>query len=369
MATARREQADSLIDLLATEPYRFDSRQVVRILEANQRLHKARAPRFRSSLSMAFPIADVESVWIPKSPRRAPVVTVSYLGLGGAMGPLPTPYSEHLAAGVRSGQTAGRDFLDFFNDRLIRSSIDLARLFRPVLQPVLPQQSDLARRLYAVLGLATPGLVEENPGFAASLLPLAGLLNQQPLSAHAIERAVSSYFGVKARVIPFRGGWMRLPAEHRTILGRAGRNNRLGETTMLGGKVWDQSANITLEIGPISLDRAEGFLPPGQANAPLLLKSRRRKKASLRGVPQIASPLSHRRMAQLLSFLVSDTVGVEIRLQVEKPTLRPSLLGRRQPPLRLGLTSWLNRNVPAEGDHATIILRPAVAIPRAHRER
>lgn len=373
MATARREYADSLIDLLVAEPYRFDSRQAVRVLEARQKREAGPGPRFRSSLSLAFPISDLESVSVSPYRNHPPVVTVSFLGLGGAMGPLPTPYTEYLSAGVRRKQTAGRDFLDLFNHRLVTSAMDQAKLFRPALEPGLPQQSSHARRLYALLGLAIPSQIERNPALAASLLPMAGLLNQAPRSAHAIERAVSSHFGVRARVIPFRGDWMQVPAGQRTALGVLGRNQRLGQTAMLGGRVWDQSANITLQIGPLPLDAAEHFLPPARPFTRRVVKPLGRSKGSA-PLPQVTPPPAvalvgapprglYRQMAELLDFLVTDTVGVEIRLLVETASLRPSRL-HRAAPMRLGWTSRLNRHMPAASDPAVIVLRPAIAVPR-----
>lgn len=335
MASPRRGPANSLINLLVAEPYRFDTHQAARVLEAWRGRARLAPVRYRSSLSMAFPLSDIEAVR-PGTQAKPPEVTVNYIGLGGAMGPLPTPYTEYVSEAARRGHGAARDFLDLFNHRLVTASLDLGRLYRPALQAQLPQASQHAARLRALLGLATPSLVERDPRLTASLLPLAGLLNQAPLSAHAIERAVSSQFGVPARVTPFRGGWMEIPRGQCSSLGGRGRHQRLGRTAMLGGRVWDQSANIALTLGPVSAARAGRFLP---------------------------GSTGHYRLAKLLRFLVSDTIGVEIRLRIDKASVPRARLGGSGR-MRLGWSAWLAPwPAPESAGVSTIVLRPPVAVP------
>lgn len=343
MARARRGPSRPLIETLAREPFRFDSRQAVRVLDARRRIVGGPETAFRGSLSLAFPIADLESVRVPAG-AAAPVVTVSFLGLGGAGGPLPPPYTEHLNAAVRRREPAGRDFLDIFNHRLVVASVALGRTFHPALQPGPPQRSSLARQTEALLGLLTPGTRAMIPDLAPALLPLAGLLGQRPLSGHAIERALTATFGLPARVRPFRGGWLRIPADGQTRIGRRGREQLLGRTATLGGRAWDQSAGIVLELGPVPYAIAEGLLPRSG---------------------QIRS-----RMRALLAFLVEDDLDVALHLRVDAATIplgrlpdRGLRLGRarlvdaqvrtpRRATMRLGLTSWLERRPAAGGEVA-----------------
>lgn len=344
MASARGGQTDHLIDLLRREHFRFDSRQALRVLEIRQRKVDGADVAFRSSMSLTFPVSDIETVVVPDDAGVSPVVTVSFLGLGGATGPLPTPYTEHLNAATRRGLTAGRDFLDIFNNRLVMSAMDLAKLFSPAIQAGRPQESSLAKQFYALLGLGTPAILETIPDLAPALLPLAALINQRPLSAHAIERAVTSCFGVPARVMPFRGAWLHVSRQQRTEIGKKGRNHRLGMDAMLGGKLWDQSANITLTLGPMSLDTAERFLPG----------------------PNTPKDSVQPRLAALLNFLVDGDVGIGTQLIVDPDTVRASRLTSAQP-MRLGWTSWLRGDVPTDADvkrkaQPAIALRPGVAL-------
>lgn len=335
MASPRRGPANSLINLLVAEPYRFDTHQAVRVLEVWRDRAKLGPVRYRSSLSLAFPLSDIEAVQ-PGGQGKPPQMTVNYIGLGGAMGPLPTPYTEYVSEAARRGHVAARDFLDLFNHRLVTASLDLGRLYRPALQAPHPHESQHAARLRALLGLATPSVAQRDPRLTAALLPLAGLLNQAPLSAHAIERAVSSQFALPAHVTPFRGGWMAIPRLQCTALGARGRHQRLGRSAMLGGRVWDQSANITLTLGPVTAARASGLLPGSGG---------------------------HLRLAKLLRFLVSDTIGVEVRLRVAKASVPHARLGGSGR-MRLGWTAWLAPSpAPQKAGTSVIVLRPSVAVP------
>jgi type VI secretion system protein ImpH len=351
MAGARRGQTPPLIERLEREPHRFDSRQAVRVLETHQRREQGAAIRFGSSLSLAFPIGDIESVQLPLGPAQPPVVTVSFFGLGGATGPLPAPFTEHVAAAARRQppDTAGRDFLDIFNHRLVTAAMDLARLFRPALQRGPPQASNLARQSYALMGLGTPDIRGAIEARAPTLLPLAALVNQRPLSAHAIERAFSARFGIAARVVPFRGDWLRVPAAQRTMLGRRGRNRRLGHDAMLGGKIWDQSAGIVLELGPMPLDEAERLFPAAPstrrsdpaARLDFLVERARMPLDEAERLLPIAPTTRYRDFVALLDFLVEPTVAIDLRLLVTEASIEPSLLSR---PLRLGWNAWLTRS-------------------------
>ena len=80
-------------------------------------------------------------------------------------------------------------------------------------------------------------------------------------------------FGVEARVEPFRGAWVDLPEEDLTRLGgRDAGNALLGSTALLGSRVFDASAGITLRLGPLTEAQRRMFLPPpaGTCRADLL---------------------------------------------------------------------------------------------------
>jgi type VI secretion system protein ImpH len=346
MATTGRRGVRPLIELLADEPYRFDSRQAIRVLEliapgtvpVGLRSDPSdEAVAFRSSLSTAFPASDIDRIEMPsRSNGGRPVVTVNFLGLAGAFGPLPVGLTELVARRARRGDTASRDFLDLFNHRLVSLMMRSWRLFRLALQSTAPEETSFAFYLFALLGLATEGMRTTRgrrphnrlDGLDRSLLGLTGLLNQKPVSLHAVERTLAVHFALPVRAAPLRGAWLQLEPEQRTAIGRGGRNRALGENALVGGRVWDQAAGILIVLGPMGFREALAFLPTGAGFA---------------------------QMRVLLGFILGDAFEVRLQLTIRPESVPSSKLGKTGS-MRLGWTGWLTsrpRNSPAM---ATIVV-------------
>jgi type VI secretion system protein ImpH len=321
----------SVIRRLEIDPGSFDFYQAVRILERAAG-HKApvatvsnsaqEAVRFRASLSSAFPSSDLAGFAPPPEPGRPPVLIVNFMGLAGGFGPLPPPITQLLQARRRHGDLAAEDFLDMFQHRLIGLMMRSRRAHRPVLQPGAPHQTAFARYLLALLGLGTEGLTTSlgrrpKPrldGLERSLLHLTGLLNQRPVSLHAIERLLAQHFGVAVRGIPLQGRWFALEPADVSLIGSGGRNNRLGQA-VLGRRIWETAAGITLEFGPLDLAHFQSFLPGGAAHSPL---------------------------RRLLGFGLGGSIAVDARLLLKAPEVPAAKLGR-QSGTALGWTSWLGK--------------------------
>jgi type VI secretion system protein ImpH len=337
MAPADGRDGTSLIGLLAREPYRFDVRQAVRLLELAAHRHTApagttspprvpvgqgsdprlEAVRFRSSLASRFPPSEIESLTPDRQDGR-PTMTVTFLGIGGAFGPLPPPLSSRVIEREHVRDHAGRDFLDVFNHRLLSLLLRQSRQFHPALQ--MPPATDAPARtpLLAMIGAATlprdgsSASVEGRLGsLATTLLGSAGLLNRRPVSAHALERVLAAHFGLPMRVVSLCGGWLRIASDQVSKLGRAG---RLGRDAVLGRRVWDQAAGIRIEVGPASLDKLLSLLPGRPANAEL---------------------------AGLTDFALADAFDVDLLLLVRAEEVPATTLGTGGS--RLGWTSWLGR--------------------------
>jgi type VI secretion system protein ImpH len=350
MAAKGRRGVRPLSELLAAEPYRFDSRQALRVLEA---LAPGAAPvglrsdpcdeavAFRSSLGAAFPASDIAQVEIPpqRDRSRRPVVTVNFLGLGGAFGPLPAALSESVAQRARSGDTASRDFLDIFNHRLVSMMMRCWRLFRLTLQNTSSEETSFAFYLFALLGLATEGMRitrgrhprNRLDGLDRSLLGLTGLLNQRPFSLHAVERTVGVHFGLPVRAIPFCGMWLELEPGQRTAIGAGGRNRTLGDGAVLGARVWDQAGGILIALGPMGFREALTFLPNGSAFA---------------------------QMRTLLDFLLGGAFAVRLQLTINPQKIPLSRL-ERGGSMRLGWTAWLSSRPRHSPGIVTIVLTTA----------
>lgn len=345
MAAMDRPSRSSLIRRLRQETHRFDFHQAVRVLEAavpeaapvgEGADPRREVVRFRGSVAAGFPASDLGGLRFDPADGEAPELEVNFLSLGGAFGPLPPPLTELVQDRLRAHDTAPRDFLDLFNHRLISLAARIRRAHRPALQSGRTEDGPFAAILFALLGLRTPGLrTVQGRGGANRMLGLdaglpyhAGLLNQRPTSLHALERLLTSHFGMEIRGTPLVGGWLRLDADQVTALGRNGRNQRLGQGAVLGSRVWDQAAAIRLDPAPLSFADFRTFLPGGR---------------------------NHAEVRTMVGYSLGTSVDVSLRLTlpaIEVPRTRLS----RRPDMgsQLGWTSFLTTRLRTEPGVVTV---------------
>lgn len=322
----------AVAEQLFAEPWRFDFFQAVHLLE--RLLPRAarvgetsgirpEPVRFRSSLMAAFPASEIDRLALGARAGEAPEMVVNFMGLAGGFGPLPPPFTEHLLARARRGDTAGRDFLDVFNHRLVSLFYRARGRHRLSLTRGTPGDSSFALYLFALVGLAMAELRGRMPFPDRALLHYAGLLAQAPRSIHGLERLLADYFGVPVKGVPLEGRWLAIDPAERTRLGVAGRNQALGRGAVIGRRAWDQQAGIRLVLGPLGFDRFREFLPDGNAS---------------------------RRLQALVAFYSECPLEPEYRLVLRAEEVPATRLGRRHG-AKLGWTSFLTtrpRSRPAE---------------------
>lgn len=275
----------SLIRQLLADPGRFEALQAVRILEIEAARRAARAHtagfqppavgndagleaiRFRASLGVVLPGGQVQEIREQAAPSGRVRYTLrqSLLGLAGSIGPLPQPIADLVVERARAGDFAMRDFLDLFNHRLFTIQMRARRAHRPELAARPPWETNLAGFAAALCGLGTPRLRRRLDLPDQVLYRFAGLLNRQPASQHGLERLIACHFGLPTRIHPLQGDWMQLEPEDQTLLGRSTESGRLGGGAVLGRRVWDQTAGILVELGPLTLRDYLGFMPGKRA--------------------------------------------------------------------------------------------------------
>ena len=330
MATESRRADPSLEHVLFEEGYRVDFFQAVRVLE---RLYSARLPvgrssiptkeavRFRSLLSLSFPASSIYDVAQPDNGDRPPEMIVTFMGLFGLAGVLPRHYTELLLERVRQKDFALRDFLDLFNHRMISL---FYRAWEKYRFPVAYERSrsstgagydPFSFSLFNLIGMGTDGLRGKLKAGDEPLLYYSGLIAQQPRSASALAAVLGDYFNVPVIIKQFVGAWLRVDDQSRTRLARGDFNNRLGTTTMLGSRCWDQQAGFTLVVGPLKFNQFRQFLPSENGFSSLV---------------------------ELTRFFVGLTLDFDVQLVLqaaEVPGCRLSRPGSGA--LRLGWSSWL----------------------------
>ena len=309
----------SIEEWLFTEPYRFEFFQAARLLEILKR-----EVRFHSRVGLAFPASEVQQI-----EHGEPVeMTVNFLGLAGAFGPLAPPDTEMVLDRIRSKDYAPRDFLDIFNHRLVSLMYQVRKLHRLSLTSQPPETTRIARYLYSFFGLGIPALQNRMRTPDRALLGAAGILSQQPRSAVGLERLLSHYFKVNASVRQLVGRWRRLEPDQWTRIGtRLGCNRKLGDGAVLGTRVWDQQGSFVVQLGPMGREQFSDFLPTG---------------------------LAYRPLCEMTRFYAGPEFEFAFRFTLDAEAVPETLLGTA----RLGWTSWLKTRAFSRED-SQVWLRPA----------
>jgi type VI secretion system protein ImpH len=273
-------------------------------------------------------------------------MTVSFMGLTGPLGVLPRHYTEFLLERVRNKDLALRDFLDLCNHRFISL---FYRAWEKYRLPIAYERAALDREgydcfslcLFDLIGMGTRGLRGRLDVEDDALLFYTGLLAQHPRSASALASLLQDYFGIPVEVIQLTGQWLLLALENRSRLGPSEANNALGVNAVLGGCVWDQQAQFTLRVGPLTFPTFCQFLPSGNA---------------------------FRSLVQLTRYFVGQECDFDIQLVLKAaavPSCRLGEVGDHAP--RLGWSAWL-KTEEFTHDAGDTVLASHLMYPRPQRQ-
>ena len=327
MATDGRRQGTPVERALFESGHLFEFAQALKLLETmfpdrtcvGEGVDHAReVARLRSSIRFDFPSADVEEIRKPETGGAPVEMTVNLMGLAGEFGPLPAWVGELAIERAWRQNPALRDFLDLFNHRLLSMLHRAKKRAHPALDPRSPDKGRVAATLFAFIGLGTPHLRGAMGISERAILPFAGLLAARPRTAVGLERLLSGYFNVPVRLEQFVGQWETIEESDVTRIGVTGQNQRLGESTVLGRRVFDIESKVELHVGPVTLQQFHDFLP---------------------------NRTCARAIAALYRFYTGDAIGFTYRLilkAAEVPELRLGVKGKP----RLGLTTWLRTRPP-----------------------
>ncbi|PHV13177.1 type VI secretion system baseplate subunit TssG [Chitinimonas sp. BJB300] len=272
MSAAQRPPTYRLIDKLLQQPQQYQFFQAVRVLSRQLQHQEGADPdrlvgeriRFGSSLSLAFPPSEVESLESPSADSNgaAPYRLVpAFIGMTGPSGAMPRFYTEKLAERlqVHRDPTACA-FMDVFNNRMVALFYKAWQKYR------LPLRHESGKRfLPELLSLSGKQLgLESPPANTESIEPYAayaGLLRHQPVSADNLRRVLADYFQTTVEVEQFVGQWFDIPHTQQTRLG--GSVAILGESACCGARLWDRQSRLRLRFGPLRSAAYRSLLPDG----------------------------------------------------------------------------------------------------------
>lgn len=341
MASEGGRSDTPLARLLFDDSFRFEFFQAVRLLE---RIYPKRTPvgrngvqparevvRFRTRATLQFPPSEIFQIdrnGADEENGAPPDMFVSFMGLTGPLGVLPTHYTELVMERARFKDTALWSFLDLFNHRMISLFYRAWEKYRFPVAYERGEDDRFTEYLFDIIGMGTPGLRGRLGLEDQGLLLYGGLITQKPRSASAIASILGDYFAAPARVCQFTGQWLNISDDSLTRLGQA--NSQLGISTIVGTRVWDTQSKFRLRFGPLSLKKFTDLLPVAAG---------------------------YRIATSLARFLVGMEFDFDLQPVLRAKEVPGCILttrARRRP--MLGWTTWLKTR-PFTEDDAQVVLR------------
>lgn len=264
----------SLLREIKQEPYRYGFFQAVRRINCEfpemAQTGKAFRPsedpvRFAETPYTSFASSTLNAVDFD-GPRGTARISQRFLGLFGPDGPLPIHLTEYARWRMRHHQddTLAR-FADLFHHRAVSLFYRAWAQAQPTVQHDRPNQDRFSMYVASLAGFGMPALKGLDAMPQTLKLHFTGHLASLPKHATGLASVLESYFGVKAKIREFIAHWLNIPDRDRLQLGRSEANTgRLGESTVIGDRVWQRQDKFQICLGPLSLSEYEGFLPTGK---------------------------------------------------------------------------------------------------------
>lgn len=301
--------ADTRERALFDDPNSFEFFRAVQLLER----YSQRAPvgnfgdpaqeavRFGAHPSISFPASEIQTLDGDPPGGGPPRMRVNFMGLIGPQGVLPLHYTSLIAERERVRDTAGRDFLDIFNHRIISLFYRAWEKNRFTVVHGRTGEDQIMVHLRDLVGIGTPGLARRLAVRDESLLYYTGLLALRSRPAVALEHLLEDYFDVPVEIEQFVGGWYPLDAATQCALGDEDTaSTQLGLGAVAGDETWDQQARIRVRLGPLSRAQYDMFLPDGSA---------------------------YNALRALTRFYTNDQIDVEVQLILARHDVPPCVLG------------------------------------------
>ncbi|GGQ19394.1 type VI secretion system baseplate subunit TssG [Shewanella litoralis] len=215
--------------------------------------------RFKSDQHLGFPgqaISDVVVKTQNKNKQLTADMHVSFMGLTGPSGVLPSHYTELLLERLRLKDTGMRDFYDLFNHRLISLFYRAWEKYRFSVnyQSSATGKADSFTHVLSLLS-GKKSLNRYYSGFHHTKTP----------SAESLRRMLNDFTGCQVDVMSFQGRWQPLARTEQTRMASRsmpeGQYARMGVDASMGSRIWDINSNISIHIKPKEGSNVNRFMP------------------------------------------------------------------------------------------------------------
>ena len=247
-----------LITLFSPHNFFQQVRTMLRLLSRKQKTDSKSVLeeqiQFVSPLSLDAPQGEIGSV-IRRGRNRWQVEVAAH-GLTGALGALPTVYTEWLIERhYRYGDITGKAFLDIFNHRLHTLRYLAWQKYHYYAMAEFSASRPLSEAIRAFAGVIHSVDSFQQESFADLFAhPVRSMLNLETWLKHT--------FAVRAKIKPFTGEWRAMAPEFCCCLDHS--SQKLGSAPMVGSVYWDKQSHFTVTLGPMQFQDAGLFLPQGK---------------------------------------------------------------------------------------------------------
>ncbi len=319
LSADRLEALDELLTALQQNPHQFDFFKILRRLECayNHLPRLGTATRLQDEFirlaqqtTMAFAPSTLAQCEInPDQPLR---LSQYALGLLGPQGPLPLHLTEYIYDRLHNAHdpTLAR-FLDVFHHRLLSLFYRAWAVHQPAVSFDRPDDDRYALYVGALFGLGMPSLIKRNAVPDLAKFYYAGRLSLQTHPLEGLQAILSGFFQLPMTIYQWVGRWVSLAATSQCQLGQSPHTGALGQTLVVGARVWDCQHSIRIVIGPLSLADYQRLLPGG---------------------------LSLKRLVAWVRHYTQDELAFDVQLILKKEEIPPLQLGSQ---VQLGFTLWL----------------------------
>ena len=332
MADDHRSPPDhlALLQALEREPWRFGFMHTLRRLECfhadRPRVAESARPadepiRLGQEPSMIFAPAELAALRRSEG-GRAPRLLVYFLGLLGPNGPLPLHLTDYARDRLRNfdDPTFAR-FLDLFNHRMLGLFYRAWAQAQPAVSFDRPARHRFGTYLGSLQGIGMESHRNRDTMPDLVKLHFTGHLSCPTRHPEGLRSMLTDFLRLPVSIEEFVGHWLLLPEDCQWRLGCSAGTGTLGQTTTVGGRVWDHQSKFRIRIGPLRLTDYLRLLPGGR---------------SLNAIRAI------------VRNYIGDQLEWDLNPVLAQPEVPPTRLGQSG---RLGWTSWLmSRPLDRDGD-------------------
>jgi type VI secretion system protein ImpH len=263
----------SWLKALGTTPFAFDFHQALRRVEVAfrelPRWGEAAKPRdeplrLGQDPSFDFVPSAVRS-FIGATDNSPARLSVGFLGLFGPQGPLPLHLTEYARDRIRqAGDSTFASFVDLFHHRMLVLFHRAWARSRATVSRDRPEHDVFRTYVGAAFGLGLPAQANADAVPDRAKLYFAGLFAMASRPPEGLQAALAGYFELPVEIREFMGEWLELHDDDRFRLGYSPRVSRLGQSTLLGRRVFSRSHKFRVVMGPLGEPDFSRFLPGTQ---------------------------------------------------------------------------------------------------------